>query len=61
MENSSNNQKVLCPKCNGIGYVINKGLAIGTFGMSLVCGLFCPDSLKVECPRCDGRGYIILR
>lgn len=47
-----------CPKCKGSGQIIDKGLAAGTFGMSLICGLFNQESSHKECPRCDGSGYI---
>lgn len=47
-----------CPKCKGTGQIVDKGLAAGTFGMSIVCGWFIREISHTKCPKCDGLGYI---
>jgi DnaJ-class molecular chaperone len=50
-----------CPKCSGKGWIVNKGYAFLTFGISLLFQCVDNHSTACEddyCDLCDGNGYI---
>ena len=47
--------KVLCPKCKGRKTVVSIGLAIFTFGLSLIDNR---DQVRDTCPNCKGKGFL---
>lgn len=52
--------RITCSRCNGTGTVIDKGLAVGTLGISVICGWMVPTVGCKSCPDCDGTGLVTL-